>query len=94
MTSDLFPDCRQDSPRLAWMRRHGITVRPASMYARVCILEESGPEAEKDFRFVASAPTLPEGSVSSYGSTEDDALAGVAKALGIPLWNEEANKQP
>ena len=24
MTSDLFPDCRQDSPRLAWMKRHGI----------------------------------------------------------------------
>lgn len=26
MTSDLFPDCRQDSPRLAWMKRHGINI--------------------------------------------------------------------
>lgn len=25
MTNDLFPDCKQDSPRLAWMKRHGIT---------------------------------------------------------------------
>ena len=24
MTSDLFPDCRQDSPRLAWMKRYGV----------------------------------------------------------------------
>ena len=24
MTSDLFPDCKQDSPRLAWMKRHGV----------------------------------------------------------------------
>ena len=24
MTSDLFPDCKMDSPRLAWMKRHGV----------------------------------------------------------------------
>lgn len=89
MTDDLFPDCRSESPRLAWMRRHGITVRPATTYERVCIAEEDIDAAE-DYRFVASAPTLPDGSVSCYGPTEDDALVGVAKALGIPLWNKEA----
>lgn len=24
MSNDLFPDCRGDSPRLAWMKKHGI----------------------------------------------------------------------
>ena len=26
MSDDLFPDCRHDSPRLAWMKRHGIRI--------------------------------------------------------------------
>ena len=26
MTSDLFPDCKMDSPRLAWMKRHKVTL--------------------------------------------------------------------
>lgn len=24
MSDDLFPDCKQDSPRLAWMKRYGV----------------------------------------------------------------------
>lgn len=95
MTSDLFPDCRQDSPRLAWMKRHGITVRPVTVceLMHLAVTDWIDDDAG-DHRFIASAPTIPDGSVSSYGPTEEDALASVAKALGIPLWNEEANKQP
>jgi len=26
MTDDLFPNCKQDSPRLAWMKKHGVCV--------------------------------------------------------------------
>ena len=85
MTDDLFPDCRQDSPRLAWMKRHGITVRPATTYERVCIYDAGDPDAADAYRFVAKAPTKPHGFIYGYAPTEDEAVA----ALGIPLWNEE-----
>jgi len=67
------------------MKRHGITVRPATTYERVCIYDSGDPDAADAYRFVAKAPTKPQGFVYGYGPTEDEAIA----ALGIPLWNEE-----
>ena len=74
MTSDLFPDCRQDSPRLAWMKRHGVEVRTMTEHDRMFVADDGS------LNYVAET-----GHVTAYGETEDDALA----ALGIPLWNEE-----
>lgn len=91
MTDDLFPGCRSESPRLAWMRRYGITVRPVTVRELMHLAVTDGIDDDAGgYQYIATAPTLPDGSVSCYGPTEDDALAGVAKALGIPLWNEEA----
>ena len=91
MTSDLFPDCRQDSPRLAWMKRHGITVRKATFDELMRFEATYGidDDEQRDYQFIASAPTGGLFRMNCYASTEEDALAGVAKAIGIPLWNEE-----
>ena len=75
MTSDLFPDCRQDSPRLAWMKRHGVEV------------VELPVKQDGQYPFCAGTASLMH--AFGYGDTEDDALADFAKRNGIPLWNEE-----
>jgi hypothetical protein len=41
-------------------------------------------DSEETHEFTAW--TLPD--VSGYGSTEDEAIADLAKKLSIPLWNE------
>lgn len=86
MTNDLFPDCKQDSPRLSWELRHGVNVRPATKRELMSI-EDS--ELDKS-AFVASccAPTHPY--AWAHGPTEDEAIAALAGKLGIPLWHEEA----
>jgi hypothetical protein len=74
MTSDLFPDCKMDSPRLAWMKRHGVEVRTMTEHDRMFVADNGS------LNYVAET-----GHETAYGETEHDALA----ALGIPLWNEE-----
>ena len=81
MTSDLFPDCKQDSPRLAWMKKYGVTVRDATEDDRAFGLEDS-------VLYVAecNTPREPTGECPcGFGATKDEAIA----SLGIPLWNEE-----
>lgn len=36
---DAFPDCKKDSPRLAWMKRYNIYVRPIKRagWPRMCL---------------------------------------------------------
>lgn len=85
MKDDLFPDCLQDSPRLAWMKRHGVTVRPTTMFERVCIAEADDINAVAECLFMASMAKPNGNSRHGLGPTEDEAIA----ALGIPLWNEE-----
>ena len=85
MTSDLFPDCKMDSPRLAWIKRHHIKV----------IELESVSEIEEDEfgneygRYNVTLDYESEQTVRGYGMTLDEALADFASKLGIPLWNEE-----
>ena len=86
MTSDLFPDCRQDSPRLAWMKRHGITIRPITDFERSLFSEFS---RDLILNFAALKKRHDKYLQTGVGETEDNALADLAEQLGIPLWNEE-----
>ena len=83
MTSDLFPDCRQDSPRLAWMKRHGI---------HTSCFEDADPEPwsawQGDSSCIAEHGKDP---FFGYltGTTELNAIVNLAESRCIPLWNEE-----
>ena len=76
MTSDLFPDCRQDSPRLAWMKRHGIKVTLPLIMGLEHVCVQHKPSGKVRY----GGPS---------GGDEDEVLARLASELGIPLWNEE-----
>lgn len=75
-TIDLFPDCKQDSPRLAWIKRNGVEVVELPV--------------KQDGQYPFCAGTASVMHAFGYGDTEDDALADFSKRNGIPLWNEEA----
>ena len=82
---DLFPDCRQDSPRLAWMKRN---------HVKVIELESVSEIEEDEFgneygRFNITFDYESNQTVRGYGMTLDEALASFALCAGIPLWNEE-----
>jgi hypothetical protein len=103
-TPELFPaeSVAMDSPRIAWMKKHGILtwhdsgkrdgfqVCPAGWFAgfRQWWPEKTGIE------FFAIETAHNGGSRIGEGDTEADALAdlltcGEARANGIKLWNEE-----
>ena len=86
MTSDLFPDCRQDSPRLAWMKRHGISIIESNELAKVRIIKAETYQGYKEeyrhFEKYFDYDRL-------TGWTNDEMLADFARYIGIPLWNEE-----
>lgn len=69
MTDTLFDLTDSPSPRLLWMRKHGITLNYLA----------------KHEAWEAEAPTC----WTSYGDTEDEALASFAKYNNLKLWNEE-----
>lgn len=81
-TPDLFPPDagRMDSPRLAWLKKHGLITQLhdrmdddyADLEPWVC-----HQVIDRDFR------------VWGLGNTEDEACADYAQRNGIPLWNEE-----
>lgn len=79
---DLFTVPEQLSPRLLWIKQHGIVLSyddsPAGM--------EFGP-------WFASIPHTADADGfcpdSGGGPTEDDALADLARNMGIRLWNEQ-----
>ena len=89
MNDELFPaeSVAQDSPRLAWMKRHDIHTDKMHDYD-----EEEEPwsawvgDLEKA---IADGGDNPEAGGYSVAKTEDDALAILAKARGLRLWNEE-----
>ena len=68
---EMMPDeGKQDSPRLAWMKKYSIRLVPTD------------EPLLGDF-------AATDGSATTYGDTEYDALAFLAHFKGIPLWNEE-----
>ena len=85
-TPDLFPDAdmAMDSPRLAWKKKHGVSVSH-------CADEEHpwsawfASNTHADNR--DGVPINPD--LCGFGETEEDALRDLAVRNDTPLWNEE-----
>jgi hypothetical protein len=91
--SELFPEevGSMDSPRLAWMKRHGLETE---FYPEAVGMTED--EFGNDvFPWVCrlAKPRLTSGTYCPKeiggGETEHDAIADFAKNAGLKLWNEE-----
>ena len=87
MTSDLFPDCKHDSPRLAWMKKHDVHTLSTG-------IDDPDEDIEPWSAWQGDGDCISEyGRDPKYGfvtgATEEDAIVNLAKARGIPLWNEE-----
>lgn len=77
---ELFPDdtVEAESPRLAWMKKHGI--RTAENKLKGIALERTWSAWFAKFEYEYGV---------HYGATEDEALAALARSCEIKLWNEE-----
>jgi hypothetical protein len=81
----LFPIPEQPSPRLVWLRKHGVRcIKTSAEDEPWCawLPENDSPECG------AEMPRVPEW--CGYGDTEDDAIADLARREGLRLWNEES----
>lgn len=78
MTDFLFDVPPQDSPRLAWMKRHGVV----TWMVQGCDVDPWCASTEEQ---VKKCDTEGLGT----GDTEDDALADFARRRNLRLWNEE-----
>jgi hypothetical protein len=83
----LFPVVETLSPKLAWLKRHGL----------VCYYSDfngESPETGEDIRpwtcARADAPQEVLFGKAGIGDTEDEACANYAAKHGLRLWNEEA----
>lgn len=88
MSEELFPieEITADSPRLAWMKRHDVH----TAFSTCC--EESPWSAWVGELKVAIeiGGSYPSTGGYAIGDSEDEAIAALAEARGIPLWNEES----
>ena len=83
MSDELFTDAAvaMDSPRLRWMKKHGVQTRPDGdcYIAWIGDLDEAIEHRWAD----------PDACGYERASTEDDAILLIAKAYHLRLWNEE-----
>ena len=83
MSDELFTDAAvaMDSPRLRWMKKHGVKTRyDGERYmAWIGDLDEAIEHGGDD----------PDAGGYALAETEDDAILLIAKAHGLRLWNEE-----
>ena len=85
MSKELFETPQQDSPRLAWIKRHGLKVT----------INKNIPNGGEEDEFGNEAfPCECRSSVHKFahvglGDTEDEAIRDWAIRNGRPLWNEE-----
>ena len=99
MTSDLFPnEGRQDSPRLAWMKRHGVITKeyPAhgDWYAGLRSFAEDLQHVCDTDADILLWERCEHGLVNlGHARTEDDAIADLARKMGLRLWNEEGQAE-
>lgn len=93
---ELFPAeaVTMDSPRLAWMKRHGISViqhdwtgtdfentdEPRWQARSEKAFRIQGPSCKRPVIWTNRGPCC---------DTEDQAIEAIAKDMGIRLWNEE-----
>lgn len=81
MNDELFnpKDVTMDSPKLAWMKKHGIVTDE----------DKHHTEDSEDDRWYAIT-RHPDGKrIVGTGATEHDALADWSIKRGVRLWNEE-----
>jgi len=76
--NELFQIEEQKSPRLIWLEKHNVK------YAH-------HPQEDKGYKFMAwmENEKMDQAGYGCYGETLQEAICGMAKANGIPLWNEE-----
>lgn len=79
-TGDLFAaaDGAVDSPKLAWMKKHGIATREITL-----------PSVSASNRWFVYFYGCEGYYQNAYGATEDEALANFARIHHLKLWNEE-----
>jgi len=89
---ELFSIAPCPSPRMTWLRANGISTKRTDLEP-----EDGKWPTEDEFGndvwpwSAFSGLTRFNGEpIVGYGITEDDALTELAKALRIPLWNEES----
>ena len=83
--SELFtiPECK--SPRLQWIEENGIVTAQGNSGKWYAVL----PKEDEESSDPADLAMLYDGTMRcAKGQTEDDALANLAKAIGLRLWNE------
>ena len=78
--TELFNLPETPSPRLAWMRKHGVWIRENR---EINPGDESPETGETIYPFKAFGNQF-----VGYGNTEDEAIADFAKRAGVRLWNE------
>ena len=86
--NELFdiPECK--SPRLKWIEENGIlTVRDTTGTWHAVIPKDGDAWLGAAGLVMKYHATLAASRVAS-GTTEDDALTNLAKAIGLRLWNE------
>lgn len=86
----LFDVPETPSPRLAWIRRHGVVtyfspIEPAVWYAGFA----GGSIRDAAAWFIAEQERNGD-LLIGFGTTEDEAITQAAIKNGIRLWNEEA----
>ena len=83
MSDELFTDAAvaMDSPRLRWMKKHGVQTRYDGDYyiAWIGDLDEA----------ICHGGDYPDAGGYAEASTEDDAILLIAQAHHLRLWNEE-----
>ena len=83
MSDELFPDASvaMDSPRLRWMKKHGVKTR----YEGDCYISWIGDLDEA----IEHGGDDPDDGGYAEAETEDEAILLIAKAHHLRLWNEE-----
>lgn len=78
---DLFNIPPTLSPRLAWIKKHGVTIHCSKLL--------TDDDLEKYAAYIGDETEAIRSGRVGFGQTEDEALVDLAKLLGVPLWNEE-----
>lgn len=76
-----------DSPRLAWIKKHGVKTHCAP---HCCEAPWCAWFAGNEYVGNPGIPDNPD--ACGYGHSEDEAIQDLAVGYNVPLWNEEPHK--
>ena len=88
---------KQDSPRIAWIKKHGVITyhslpKDPDYSSWFAGFQKWWPHEKKPHAFFCEETGKYGGSRMGEGKTEEEAIIDLAQGWGIPLWNEEATK--